>query len=121
MSTLTVTNIKKTGETASRDASGVAAAWANFDGTGTVAIRDSMNVASITDDGTGVYRLGLSNSFSNINYSGAGSSWRPGIGFGFLSAYSFDSTTEFTVTTGNSGGGFSDNAENSAQTWGDLA
>ena len=32
MSTLTVTSIKKTGETASRDASGVAAAWINFNG-----------------------------------------------------------------------------------------
>ena len=32
MSTLKVTNIQATGETASRAVSGVAAAWVNFDG-----------------------------------------------------------------------------------------
>ena len=35
MSTLKVTNIQATGETASRAVSGVAAAWVNFNGTGT--------------------------------------------------------------------------------------
>lgn len=34
-------------------ASGLAKAWVNFDGTGTVAIRASFNVSSITDNGTG--------------------------------------------------------------------
>ena len=69
MSTITVSNIKKTGETASRDVSGVAAAWVNFNGTGTVAVRDSMNVASLTDNGTGAYTLNLSDSMDNSNYS----------------------------------------------------
>ena len=53
MSTITVTNIKATGETASRSATSVAAAWVtkNLDGT---AIEDSVNVSSITDVGTGI-------------------------------------------------------------------
>jgi hypothetical protein len=68
MSTLQVSNIQATGETASRAVSGVAAAWVNFDGTGTVAVRDSMNVASLTDIGTGNYNVNFNNSFSSTSY-----------------------------------------------------
>jgi len=69
MSTLTVTNIKKTGETASRDVSGVAAAWINFNGAGTVAIRDSMNVSGVVDGGTGLYTMSYASSLANGDYS----------------------------------------------------
>ena len=69
MSTLKVTNIQATGETASRAVSGVAAAWVNFNGTGTIATRDSVNVASLTDNGTGDYTMNFSNSMDNANYS----------------------------------------------------
>jgi len=68
MSTLTVSNIKATGETASRAVSGVAAAWANVKGDGTAAINDSANASSLTDNGTGDYTLGFTNSFGNITY-----------------------------------------------------
>jgi hypothetical protein len=68
MSTLTVTNIKKTGETVSRDVSGVAAAWVNFNGTGTVAIRDSVNISSLSDTGTGVYDVSFSNGMATADY-----------------------------------------------------
>jgi hypothetical protein len=73
MSTLQVTNIKKTGETASRDVSGVAAAWVNFAGVADT-IQDSINVASITDNGTADYTLAWTSSFGNVNYSHAGMS-----------------------------------------------
>ena len=69
MSTLKVTNIQATGETASRAVSGVAAAWVNFNGTGTVAIRDSVNVASLTDNGTGDYSCNFSSAMSNANFA----------------------------------------------------
>jgi len=69
MSTLTVTNIKATGETASRAVSGVAAAWVNFNGTGTPAIRDSVNTSSITDYGTGIYSGNFSSNMSSGNYN----------------------------------------------------
>jgi hypothetical protein len=68
MSTLSVTNIKKTGETVSRDVSGVAAAWVNFDGTSTVAIRDSVNISSLSDAGTGLYDVSFSNSMATEDY-----------------------------------------------------
>ena len=69
MSTLKVTNIQATGETASRAVSGVAAAWANFTGTGTATINDSVNHSSLVDNATGNYTLNLANSMDNTSYS----------------------------------------------------
>jgi hypothetical protein len=48
---------------------GTAKAWVNFDGTGTVAIRRAFNVASITDLGTGVYRVNLTSAMPDANYA----------------------------------------------------
>jgi len=50
-------------------ASGSAKSWANLNGTGTIALRDSLNVASITDDGTGDYDFTYTNAMGNVNYS----------------------------------------------------
>ena len=47
-------------------------AWVNFDGTNTVAIRDSYNVSSITDVGEGEYTINFTNALSNANYSWVG-------------------------------------------------
>ena len=68
MSTITVTNIKATGETASRAVSGVSAAWCRWDGTGTAAIVDSENTSALVDGGTGIYTLTWSSAMSNSNY-----------------------------------------------------
>ena len=46
--------------------------WINFQGSGTVAIRDSYNISSLTDNGTGDYSLAYSDNFSNDDYSLAG-------------------------------------------------
>jgi hypothetical protein len=46
-----------------------AKAWNSFNGTGTVAIRDSFNTSSITDRGTGAYTNNLTNAMGNANYS----------------------------------------------------
>ena len=69
-------------------------AWVNFNGTGTVAIRDSFNVSSITDIGVGSYDVNFTVAMSNANYSAVvlagaessvqsaatgGSSWSGGI------------------------------------------
>jgi hypothetical protein len=43
-------------------------AWVNFNGTGTVAIRASGNVTSITDGGVGVYTVNFTTAFPDINY-----------------------------------------------------
>jgi len=51
---------------------GLAKVWANIDGTGTIGLRDSLNVSSLTDDGTGAYDTSFSNNFSNIIYCALG-------------------------------------------------
>ena len=56
---------------------GSAKAWVNFDGTGTVAIRDSFNVSSITDNGTGDYTVNFTNAMNDANYSLAAISDHP--------------------------------------------
>jgi len=71
MSTITVSNIKATGETASRAVSGVAAAWMSLNGD-TATIRDSHNVGSITDNGVGDYTTNFSNNMGNANYGASG-------------------------------------------------
>jgi hypothetical protein len=49
--------------------SGIAKAWVNFDGTGTLAIRGSFNVSSITDNGTGDYTVNFTTAMPNANYA----------------------------------------------------
>jgi hypothetical protein len=44
-------------------------AWVNFNGTGTVAIRASYNVSSITDNGTGDYTVIFATAMPDANYS----------------------------------------------------
>jgi hypothetical protein len=44
-------------------------AWVNFNGSGTIAIRGSGNVSSITDRGVGQYTVNLTTALSSSNYS----------------------------------------------------
>lgn len=68
MSTLRVTTVTNpSGGQPTID--GLAKAWVNFNGTGTVAIRASLNVSSITDNGTGLYQVNLTNALTDANYS----------------------------------------------------
>ena len=48
----------------------LARAWVNFNGTGTVAIRASGNVSSITDNGTGDYTVNFTTAMPDVNYCG---------------------------------------------------
>jgi len=47
-------------------------AWVNFNGTGTVAIRASGNVSSITDNGTGDYTVNFTTAMSDANFAVCG-------------------------------------------------
>jgi hypothetical protein len=59
--------------------SGITKAWVNFNGTGTVAIRSSFNVSSITDNGTGDYTINFTTAMPNANYSLSGTArWATG-------------------------------------------
>lgn len=44
----------------------------NLNGTGTIAARDSFNIASFTDNGTGNYTANFSTAFPNVDYAHAG-------------------------------------------------
>ena len=44
-------------------------AWVNFNGTGTVAIRASGNVSSITDNGAGDYTVNFTQAMTDADYS----------------------------------------------------
>jgi hypothetical protein len=58
-----LSNLSATGENK------VCQAWVNFNGTGTVAIIDSHNVSSITDNATGEQTVNFSSAMANTNYS----------------------------------------------------
>jgi len=48
-------------------------AWACFNGTGTVAVRDSENVSSIGDNGVGLFTINFTTAMANSEYVVAGS------------------------------------------------
>jgi len=61
-------------------------AWVNFNGTGTVAIRASGNVSSITDNGTGDYTVNFTTAMVDANYSVTVSATGGQSGYSFLAA-----------------------------------
>ncbi len=48
---------------------GLAKAWVNFNGTGTIATRDSFNLSSLSDIGTGEYSVTIASAMSDTNYA----------------------------------------------------
>ena len=88
-------------------------AWVNFNGTGTVAIRASGNVSSITDNGTGDYTVNFTTAMPDANYSVGGTSSRLNSGDpGILSPIAL-SAGSVQVQTGLRTTGSYDNSINS--------
>jgi hypothetical protein len=50
---------------------GSAKAWANLNGTGTIALRDSFGVSSVVDNGVGLYTANFTAAFTDANYGSA--------------------------------------------------
>lgn len=89
-----------------------AKAWVNFNGTGTVAIRQSGNVSSITDNGTGDYTVNFTTAVPTTDYvvslSGEHNS---GVVLGFSGFVSSSSTATATqVVSINANGAAFDNS-----------
>jgi uncharacterized protein (AIM24 family) len=81
-------------------------AWVNFNGTGTVAIRGSGNVTSITDNGTGNYTVNFTNALTDTNYAFVGSVERDGVtGISTINdwAAGTKTTSAFQLSTQRSG------------------
>ena len=75
---------------------GLAKAWINFNGTSTIATRDSFNVSSIGDDGTGSYTITINNDMANANYCTTS-----GVGRGGLASCTFINDGTWAATTGS--------------------
>lgn len=71
-------------------------AWVNFNGTGTVAIRASFNVSSITDNGTGDYTANFTTAMPDADYAVAGQA-----GNGAVQAYTDSSPNTVNATRFN--------------------
>ena len=78
-------------------------AWVNFNGQGTVAIRGSGNVSSITDNGTGNYNVNFTTAMADTNYAvvnNAATSYSTGNQqWQLIGIYEANNTTDFNVTT----------------------
>ena len=70
MSTLNVANITDGTDTVATGyvVNGSAKVWVNFDGSGTIATRESLNVSSLTDNATGKYFTNFTNAMSSADY-----------------------------------------------------
>ena len=87
-------------------------AWVNFNGTGTVAIRASFNVSSITDSGNGTYTINFTTAIEDTNYAVVSSNpvasdntkGSVGLQGGYNSAATLKTTTQVRIRTGPANG-----------------
>jgi|13_taG_2_1085334.scaffolds.fasta_scaffold31259_4 hypothetical protein len=125
MSTLNVANITDGTDTVETGyvVNGSAKAWVNFNGTGTIAIRDSLNVSSLTDNDVGYYTVSSTNSFNNSNYSTSVTSNRA-VSTNFpVTQHAIELGTGYVLvlTVRYDNGGFVDSNLVFVQNFGDLA
>jgi hypothetical protein len=96
---------------------GLLKCWVNFDGTGTIAARDSFNLTSLTDNGTGSYNVTIANNLANDDFTvtsgGAGTEKSIGI--------DQHAVTSFRTFNYNGDGNAEDNATLTYNIAGDLA
>ena len=89
-----------------------ARAWVNFNGTGTVAIRASGNVSSITDVGVGIYTANFTTAMADANYNAtSGNADRPGVDYGGLISFPTSNMITGSIriwAISNSAGGYID-------------
>ena len=87
-------------------------AWVNFNGTGTVAIRDSGNVSSITDNAVGDYTVNFNVAMMNADYSIGGQSGvnivnniSTGMGINSIDGSGYLTTNSVRVASGSKSNG----------------
>ena len=95
---------------------GLAKCFCNFDGTGTVAIADSNNIGSLTDNGTGDYDINLTNAHTNTSYSVALASGHYHTGHDGNT-----SSSKVNIAVYNDSHAYANSALVHGQTFGDLA
>ena len=102
--------------------------WANLNGSGTIALRDSHNTSSTTDNGTGDYTFNFTSSYSSASYTIVGMPEGDGSGLNRLMAVHSSGTAEtsalYRVKTSDANAGSSAGNDRSrilVNTMGDLA
>ncbi len=74
-------------------------AWVNFNGTGTIAARDSLNLSSLSDNGTGEYTISYASAWSAVNYAFTGCSGQTSGGSRTTGGITFDDFSATVTTT----------------------
>ena len=103
---------------------GLGKSWMNIDGTGTPAIRDSFNVASIADRATGLYTQNLTSAMSSDDFAGTGSAQSVAAdvdGRNRMVVSEPDDTTTVFVNSFDTGGSAADCGYTTSMIMGDLA
>ena len=102
---------------------GLAKAWVNFNGGGTIAARDSFNVSGLTDNGTGNYSVSYSNNMQSEGYAVSGSSANAGTNWECWlgSTYGYPTTSDVGLGTGYDSPVTNDSLHVTATITGDLA
>ena len=115
-STGQTTIVGEGGTTTTSVQQGLAKVWVQFDGQASgAASRDSLNVGSMTDNGTGNYTVNFSNNMSNDDYASAG--------IGNTQAITSEAvaTTGITLLSANASGSLADVTIMATSIFGDLA
>jgi hypothetical protein len=105
-------------------ANGSAKAWNCFNASGTISLRDSLNTASLTDNGLSNFDTNFTNSFANDDYSFQATNQNPaGANNQIMAGTSATSKTtgEFGIRSQNYAGTFSDVDGIMTTVHGDLA
>ena len=110
------------GSTTTNLQQGLAKAWISYKGTSTNAIQDSLNMSSVTDNGTGDYTIVINNDMNSAEYSIVDGTYRlednnsPGI-----TGFQTPTTSQYIHNHWNSGFGVSDMFRTYSAIHGDLA
>ncbi len=101
---------------------GLAKFWVNFNGTGTIAARDSFNLSGLTDNGTGDYTAAFTNAMGNANHAPQGVGQNSAsTDFGLMYNPFSVTTTNTRMKYVNDNAAARDSAHNHVLTNGDLA
>ena len=98
---------------------GLVKTWVNFNGSGTISTRDTFNVSSMDDNGTGNYDINFSNNMNNGNYAMSGACYNRTVGMSDNEFYTTYARIKVIAAEGNTY--FSDAGTISAMFTGDLA
>ena len=120
MSTIRVDNFGPSAGGTTYSAGGIAKAWVRFNQS-IMSIGGSENVSSLTDDGTGMSDVNLTNAFSSASVIGASGITSPDVDWNDTVCLSASTTASQLVLRVGQDTTLQDNAIVSVSTFGDLA